>query len=155
MAWFGRQRRTVVPKAAVRADLLETLEVLTQLHVEGVGHHLAELAILDVLLAVKHPVRHLELTRVLDDRHETLDLLLGKLARTAQQRGAHQQRRQPSPKNAQTAQSSSRSRRSGVFRLGGRRVCRQCAGMGWALTAWSAPPQPSCSRCWRSGGRHP
>lgn len=24
-----------------------------------------------------------------------------------------------------------------------------------ALTACSGPPQPSCSRCWRSGGRDP
>ena len=65
---------TVVPQATVGADLLEALEVIAQLHVEGVGDNLAELAILGVLLAVEHPVGHLELPRVLHDRHQTLDL---------------------------------------------------------------------------------
>ena len=74
-------------QATVGTDLLEALEVLTQLHVEGVGHHLAELAILDVLLTVKHPIRHLELARVLDDRHQTLNLLLRQLTSPARVRG--------------------------------------------------------------------
>lgn len=77
------RRRTIVPQTPVSADLLEALQILTQLHVEGVGHHLAELAVLDVLLTVKHPIRHLELARVLDDRHQTLNLLLRQLTSPA------------------------------------------------------------------------
>ena len=71
-------------QATVGTDLLEALEVLAQLHVERVGDDLRELAVLHVLLPVQHPVRHLELARVLDDRHQTLNLLLGQLTRTAQ-----------------------------------------------------------------------
>ena len=40
-------------------DLLETLEVLTQLVVEDVGHHLGSLAVLDVPLPVEEPVGNL------------------------------------------------------------------------------------------------
>lgn len=68
-----------MPQTAVGTNLLEALEVLAQLHVERVGDHLAELAIFHVLLPVQHPIRHLELARVLDDRHQTLNLLLRQL----------------------------------------------------------------------------
>merc|ERR1719282_1082227 len=69
----------IVPQTTVGTNLLEALKVLAQLHVERVGHYLTELAILDILLPVQHPIRHLELARVLDDRHQTLNLLLRKL----------------------------------------------------------------------------
>ena len=52
----------VVAQATVGADLLEALEVLAHLHVEGVGDDLRELAVLGVLLAVEHPVGHLKLS---------------------------------------------------------------------------------------------
>merc|ERR1719164_459487 len=71
----------VVAQTTVRADLLEALEVLAQLHVEGVGDDLRELAVLGVLLAVEHPVRHLELARVLHDGHQALHLLRRQLTR--------------------------------------------------------------------------
>jgi len=45
-----------VSQAAVSADLLETLEVLADLAVEGVGHDLRVLAVLDVLLSIEEPV---------------------------------------------------------------------------------------------------
>ena len=63
-------------------DLLETLEVLTQLVVEDVGHHLGSLAVLDVPLPVEEPVGDLVLARVLHDGHDLVDLLLGKFAGT-------------------------------------------------------------------------
>ena len=60
------------------ADLLETLEVLTKLVVEDVGHHLGSLAVLDVT-PVQEPVGDLVLARILHDRHQLLDLLLVEL----------------------------------------------------------------------------
>ena len=56
----------VVTEATVGADLLETLEVLTKLVVEDVGHHLGGLAVLDVALPVKEPVGNLVLTGILN-----------------------------------------------------------------------------------------
>ena len=56
----------VVTEATVGADLLETLEVLTKLVVEDVGHHLGGLAVLDVALPVQEPVGDLVLARVLN-----------------------------------------------------------------------------------------
>ena len=86
----------VVTEATVGADLLETLEVLTKLVVEDVGHHLGGLAVLDVTLPVQEPVRDLVLTGVLkrrdrtdaivttrshlDDGDQPLDLLLAQLS---------------------------------------------------------------------------
>ena len=58
----------VVTEATVGADLLETLEVLTKLVVEDVGHHLGGLAVLDVTLPVQEPVGNLVLTGVLNDK---------------------------------------------------------------------------------------
>ena len=55
-----------MPKTPVGADLLETLEVLTKLVVEDVGHHLGGLAVLDVTLPVQEPVGDLVLARVLN-----------------------------------------------------------------------------------------
>ena len=49
----------VVAETPVSPDLLETLEVLTQLVVEDVGHHLGSLAVLDVPLPVEEPVGNL------------------------------------------------------------------------------------------------
>ena len=79
-------KRTVVPQAPVSADFLEALEVLTQLHVEGVGNGLAELAIFGILLTVKHPIRDLELARILHDRHKPFNFLGGQLASPATNR---------------------------------------------------------------------
>ena len=72
-----------MPQTTMRTDLLHALEVLTQLHVERVGHDLAEFAVLGVLLAIQHPVGHFELAGILHDRHEALDLLSGELTRPA------------------------------------------------------------------------
>ena len=49
----------------MRADLLQTLQVLTKLVVENVGHHLGSLAVLDISLSVQEPIRDLVLSWVL------------------------------------------------------------------------------------------
>lgn len=66
----------------MRSNLLETLEILAELVVQPVGDGLRPLAILSILLSVKEPTRDLELLWVLDDGDKSLDLVLGKLART-------------------------------------------------------------------------
>ena len=55
----------VVTQATVGADLLQTLEILTKLVVEDVGHHLGSLAVLDVALPVEEPIGDLVLAGVL------------------------------------------------------------------------------------------
>ncbi len=72
----------VVPKAPVGSDLLQALEILAQFVVQQVGHDLARLAILDVLLPVEEPVWDLVLARVLHDGHDLVDLLISELTST-------------------------------------------------------------------------
>lgn len=55
-------------------DLLQTLQVLTQLRVQVGRRQLGVLAVDDVLLPVEEPVRDLVLARVVDDGHQLLDL---------------------------------------------------------------------------------
>ena len=64
----------VVTQAAVIADLLQTREILTQLVVEAVRHHLCVLAVLDIFLSVEEPVGDLVLARVWHDRQQLLHL---------------------------------------------------------------------------------
>ena len=52
-------------KTTMRADLLQTLKILTKLVVENVGHHLGSLAVLDVSLSVQEPIGDLVLSWVL------------------------------------------------------------------------------------------
>lgn len=70
----------VVPQAAVRADLLEALEVLAQLRVDAVGEDLLVLARHDVALPVEEPGRDLVLRRVLDDGDDALEFFGGEFA---------------------------------------------------------------------------
>ena len=51
----------VVTETTVGTNLLQTLEVLTKLVVEDVGHHLGSLAVLDVALPVEEPIGDLVL----------------------------------------------------------------------------------------------
>ena len=64
----------VVSKTSVCPDLLEAFQILTELVVQGVGHHLAEFTILDILLSVKEPVRDLVLAWVTQDGNHLLYL---------------------------------------------------------------------------------
>lgn len=62
----------VVAETSVGADLLEPLQVLTQLVIQLVGQHLTEATVLHVLLSVQEPVGDLVLTGV---RHHCDDAL--------------------------------------------------------------------------------
>lgn len=61
-----------MPQTAVGADLLEPLEVVTELGVDAVGEDLVRLAVDNVLLPVEEPGGDLELGGVLQDRHDPL-----------------------------------------------------------------------------------
>ena len=63
-----------MPETTVSPDLLEALQILTELVVQVVGHHLTVLAVLDVHLPVEEPVGDLVLAGVLQDGHQLLNL---------------------------------------------------------------------------------
>lgn len=63
----------VVPQTSVRADLLQSLQVVAQLAVDAVGEDLAVLAVDDVALPVQEPRRDLVLRWVLDDGYDALE----------------------------------------------------------------------------------
>lgn len=66
-------------KTSVGADLLESLEVLTELGVDTVGEDLEVLAVDNVALSVEEPGGDLVLGGVLDDGDDTLELFGGEL----------------------------------------------------------------------------
>ena len=70
----------VVTETTVSTDLLEALEVLTELAVHVLGEDLEGLAGLPVTLSVEEPLRDLELERHLDDGDDALDLVRLELA---------------------------------------------------------------------------
>jgi hypothetical protein len=72
----------VVTKTTVGADLLQALEILTDLAVQGVGNNLGVLAIGDVALSVKEPRGNLVLGGSLEDGDDTLELFGGELTST-------------------------------------------------------------------------
>lgn len=69
----------VVTQTTVGADTLETLEILTDLAVEGVGDDLGVLAVGDVALSVQEPCGDLVLGGVLEDGDHTLEFFGGEL----------------------------------------------------------------------------
>jgi hypothetical protein len=72
----------VVTQTAVGADLLQALEILTDLGVETVGDNLGVLAIGDIALSVKEPRGDLVLGRSLEDGDDALQLFGGELTST-------------------------------------------------------------------------
>lgn len=58
----------------MNTDLLETLQVITKLGIQGVGHDLRVLAILDILLSVEEPVGDLVLARIGHNCHKLVNL---------------------------------------------------------------------------------
>jgi hypothetical protein len=72
----------VVAETPVRADLLEGLQVLTELGRDLVRNNVVRLAVDTVLLPVDHPVRDVESAGVLEDTDDALDLLGGELTGT-------------------------------------------------------------------------
>lgn len=73
----------VVTKTTVSADLLQALEVVTELGVDAVGQDLLVLAGDDVALSVEEPGWDLVLGWVLDDGDDALEFFGGKLAGAA------------------------------------------------------------------------
>lgn len=72
----------VVSQTTVGPDLLQALEVITELRIDTVGKNLRVLAVDNVALSVEEPARNLVLGGVLDDGDDTLKLLGGKLSGT-------------------------------------------------------------------------
>merc|ERR1719330_720664 len=70
----------VVTQPPVSTNLLQSLQVLAQLVVQEVGHQLAGLAILAVLLPVEEVVGDLVLAWILHDGDDLLHLLLAQLS---------------------------------------------------------------------------
>lgn len=66
-------------ETAVGADLLQALEIVTELGSDTVGEDLAVLAIDDITLPVEEPGGDLVLQGVLDDGDETLKLFRGEV----------------------------------------------------------------------------
>ena len=64
-------------QTTVSTDLLQPLEILTQLAVHAVGQHLRVLAVDDVALSVEEPRGDLVLRRVLDDCDDAFEFFGG------------------------------------------------------------------------------
>lgn len=75
----------VVTETTVRADLLQALEILTELGVDTVGDDLGVLAVDDVALSVEEPGGDLVLGGVLDDGDDTLEFFGGDITSTVYQ----------------------------------------------------------------------
>lgn len=67
----------VVTETTVGTDLLQALEILTELRVDAVGENLAVFAIDDIALTIKEPGWDLVLGGVLDDGDDPLELFGG------------------------------------------------------------------------------
>ena len=65
----------IVPQPTVVPDLLQSLQVISQLHVESIRHNLGILPILVILLPIQKPVRDLKLPGVCNNGHEIVQLL--------------------------------------------------------------------------------
>merc|ERR1719300_1653146 len=66
----------VVSQTSMSPNLLQTLQILSQLVVQDVSHHLVSFAILMIPLPVKEPIRNLVLTRVLHDSDNLFNIFL-------------------------------------------------------------------------------
>ena len=64
-----------MPETPMCPDLLEPLEVITDLRVHSIGEDLRVLAIDNVSLPVQEPCRDLKLSWVLKDGNDTLELV--------------------------------------------------------------------------------
>ena len=72
-----------VTETTVSTNLLQPLQIVTELRVDTVGQDLRVLAIDDVPLPVQEPRGDLELRGVLDDGDDTLEFLRRDLAGTS------------------------------------------------------------------------
>lgn len=62
-------------QTTMSTNLLQSLEIITELGVDTVGQNLRVLAVDNVLLPVQEPCWDLELCGVLDDRNDPLQLI--------------------------------------------------------------------------------
>ena len=62
-----------MPQTSMRTDLLQTLQVLTELAVHSIGQDLRVLAIHNIALSVEEPGGNFVLGGVLDDGDNTLE----------------------------------------------------------------------------------
>jgi hypothetical protein len=69
----------VVTETTMSTDLLQTLEIVTELGVDTVGENLGVLAIDDIALTIEEPGRDFILSRVLDDGDNSLEFFRGEL----------------------------------------------------------------------------
>lgn len=69
-----------VTQTSVGADLLQSLEIITELAVDTVGENLVVLAVDNVTLSVEEPAGNFVLGRVLDDRDNAFELFRSKFA---------------------------------------------------------------------------
>lgn len=72
----------VVSETTVGADLLQALQIFTQLGIYTVGQDLGALAIADVALSVEEPGGNLVLGGVLEDGDDSLQLFRGEFTST-------------------------------------------------------------------------
>lgn len=73
----------VMSETTVSADLLEALEIITELGVDTVGQNVRVLAVNDITLSVQEPAGDLVLGGVLDDGDDSLELFGGELTGAA------------------------------------------------------------------------
>ena len=64
-------------------NLFQTLQIVTQLRVDTIRQDLRIFAVNNVFLSVQEPSRNLELRRVLDNRHNSLQLVRVEFPSTA------------------------------------------------------------------------
>ena len=67
----------VMPQTPMRTDLLQALQILTQLAVHSVGQYLRVLAVYDIALSVEEPGGNLVLSGVLDDGDDAFEFFGG------------------------------------------------------------------------------
>ena len=102
-----------VPQTTVRPDLLQPLEIVTELRVNTVGQNLRVLAVDDIPLPVQEPCWDLELRGVLNDGHEPLELIGVQLAGTGELQRKERQAELRNPGEDKAY----RARRNSAYRL--------------------------------------
>ena len=73
-----------VTQTPVSTNLLQPLEVITQLRVEAVRQYLRVFAINNILLPVQEPARDFKLERVLDDGDDAFEFVRVEITSTAE-----------------------------------------------------------------------
>ena len=121
-------------ETAVGTDLLEALEILTELRVNTVGEELSGLAVGNIALPVEEPLGDLVLGRVLEDGDNTLELFGGELTSTV----------------------ATKISLLLLIDFSPPLLCFPILeGGGLVRTACSSRHRPSCRPSWSIGDRHP